>query len=152
MEQKNYTHIRRYVGYLRFDTQDELKVLNGLYEELYLYKNFFQAQIKLKEKVRVGSKIHRKYHDPRTPYKAVMQSKTLSGEDKQKLQALYESLNPASLKQSIGQKLDLLYQVHQQKQNKNSVSEVEGNNKNHKKLNPVSVTFLMSKPKTISVT
>lgn len=138
VEQKNYTHVRRYLGNLRYDTQGELEILNSLYDDLYLYKNFFQPQIKLKEKVRVGSKIQRRYQRPRTPYHIVMQSKVLSSDQKQKLKTLYESLNPAALKRSIDQKLDLLYQVYQQKQNKNIVSKVEGN---RKKLNLISSTF-----------
>lgn len=79
VEQKNYTHVRRYLGHQRYDALEEQEILNNLYSgELYLYKNFFQPQIKLKDKVRVGSKIHRKYHQAMTPYQMVMKAKTQS--------------------------------------------------------------------------
>ena len=40
VEQKNWTHVRKVVGYRRFDTTRELRLLNEIYAELRLYKNF----------------------------------------------------------------------------------------------------------------
>lgn len=57
VEQKNYSVIRKYVGYLRYDTEEELKALKELYKHLRLYINFFQPVMKLKEKKRIGSKV-----------------------------------------------------------------------------------------------
>jgi len=66
VEQKNSTHIRGILGHLRYDTSEELEIINDLYEnELRLYKNFFQPVMKLKEKVREGGKVHRKYEVPK---------------------------------------------------------------------------------------
>ncbi len=40
VEQKNYTHVRKPLGYLRYDTPAELQVIGDLYRhELRLYKN-----------------------------------------------------------------------------------------------------------------
>ena len=62
VEQKNSTHVRRQFGYLRYDTQEEIDIMNDLYRnKLRLFKNFFQPVMKLKEKVRIKGKIHRKY-------------------------------------------------------------------------------------------
>ena len=41
VEQKNYTAVRRYVGYFRYDTEEQLGLLNQLYEVLCPYLNFF---------------------------------------------------------------------------------------------------------------
>ncbi|MGI9069675.1 MAG: transposase, partial [Pyrinomonadaceae bacterium] len=41
VEQKNYSVVRRAVGYQRFDTDEQLQLLNQLYEPLVLYTNFF---------------------------------------------------------------------------------------------------------------
>jgi len=60
VEQRNWTHVRKQVGYQRLDTTAELGKLRELYESLRLYKNFFQPTMKLKTKVRIGGKIHRK--------------------------------------------------------------------------------------------
>ena len=54
IEQKNWTHVRKVFGYLRYDTYEELAGMNDLYHnELRLYKNFFQPVMKLKSKERV---------------------------------------------------------------------------------------------------
>jgi hypothetical protein len=61
VEQKNYSVIRRAVGYLRYDTEKELKTLNELNQVLRLYTNFFQPVMKLTEKTRIGSKVIKRY-------------------------------------------------------------------------------------------
>lgn len=86
VEQKNWTHVKKFVGYQRYDAQEELDLLNDLYEnELHFYKNFFQPVIKLKEKIRIGGKIHRRYEKAKTPYQRVMESKQVSETKKQEL-------------------------------------------------------------------
>jgi hypothetical protein len=57
IEQKNFTHVRRPPGYLRYDTSAELDLINDLYRnELRLYKNFFQPVMRLERKERVDGK------------------------------------------------------------------------------------------------
>ena len=60
VEQRNWMHVRKIVGYQRFDTTAELRVLRELYGHLRLYKNFFQPSMKLLSKERIGGKIRRK--------------------------------------------------------------------------------------------
>ena len=67
IEQKNWTHVRKLVGYRRYDTTSELKLLNEIYVVARLYRNFFQPAIKLREKTRVGGRIKRKYDKAQTP-------------------------------------------------------------------------------------
>jgi hypothetical protein len=145
VEQKNWTHVKKYVGYLRYDTQEEQEILNDLYRnELRLYKNFFQPVIKLVLKERVGGKIHRKYETAKTPYQRVMESKEVSEGKKQELKRIYESLNPAELKRVIDKKLDLLYKAYQKK---NKSRKVEP----QKKLKPIWVRKYIAQPELISV-
>jgi hypothetical protein len=78
-------------------------VLDG---HLRLYVNFFQPVMKLKEKTRVGSKVIKKYHPPKTPYQMtpyqmVLESKLVDKAVKRKLKWQYEGLNPAELKRAI---------------------------------------------------
>ena len=68
VEQKNYSIVRRAVGYLRYDMEKELRTLNELYRFLRLYTNFFQPTRKLIEKTRIGSRVTKKYDNPLTPY------------------------------------------------------------------------------------
>jgi len=44
---------------------------------------------------------------------------------KQKLQELYQSLNPAELKRTIDKKLDNLYKFYRQKNDKNNFQKVD---------------------------
>ena len=43
VEQKNYSVVRKAVGYRRYATEEELAALNELYATLRLYTNFFEA-------------------------------------------------------------------------------------------------------------
>lgn len=68
VEQKNYSVVRRAVGYARYDTDEELAALNALYRRLRLYTNYFQPVMKLLERSREGSKVYKKHDEAKTPY------------------------------------------------------------------------------------
>ena len=68
VEQKNWTHVRELVGYLRYDTDAELAKLNEIWELNALYTNYFQAQQKLMFKQRNGAKVTKKYDDAKSPF------------------------------------------------------------------------------------
>ena len=74
VEQKNYSVVRRAVGYLRYDTQQEVDILNKLYIYLGFYGNFFMPVEKLMSKTRKGSKVTKKYEEAKTPYRRVLAS------------------------------------------------------------------------------
>lgn len=142
VEQKNKTHVKRFVGYLRYDTKKELAILNDLYaNELRLFKNFFQPVMKLISKERIGGHIKRKYDAPRTPYQRIMESKDILENKKQELKRTYLSLNPAQLKRDIDRKLDMLYRAYQEK-NKTFKAEVS---------KKISVRFLTAQSELVSV-
>jgi hypothetical protein len=101
VEQRNWTHVRKVVGYRRLDTAGELAILRELYGCFTVYKNFFQPTMKLVEKVRAGGKIHRKYDVPKTPYQRLMDSGQISAAAQKRLTAQYESLNVAQLRRQI---------------------------------------------------
>lgn len=101
VEQKNYSVVRRAVGYARHDTPEEQAIINDLYKELRLFTNFFQPSMKLIGKTREGSKVVKKYDKPLTPYRRVLASVDISYSDKVKLKTLYRNLNPAALKRRI---------------------------------------------------
>lgn len=111
VEQKNYSVVRRTVGYLRYDTEEELKILNELYGYLRLYTNFFQPVMKLVEKTRVGSKVKKRYDQARTPYQRVLESSHIPEENKQRLKEEYATLNPAKLKRKITKLQDKLIKL-----------------------------------------
>jgi len=101
VEQRNWTHVRKVVGYRRMDTAGELAILRELYGCFTTYKNFFQPTMKLVEKVRVEGKIHRKYDQPKTPYQRLIESGQISATVRKALMTQYESLNVAALRRRV---------------------------------------------------
>lgn len=142
IEQKNYTHIRRPLGYLRYDTEEELSIINDLYRnELRLYKNFFQPVMKMIKKERIEGRLKRVYDKAKTPYQRLIESGQVSRQKVESLRRLYERLNPVELKNRIDGKLDRLYQVYHKK--KKSTITVNP----YKKQVPSMVTFFMIQQK-----
>ncbi len=106
IEQKNYTHVRKLMGYGRMDKEWQLNKMNDLYwNEQDFYKNFFLSNKKLIEKKRVGTKIMKKYDIPRTPFQRLLENKEFPESEKEKLKMIYAKLNPAELKRSLDRKI-----------------------------------------------
>ncbi|MBU4047979.1 transposase family protein [bacterium] len=116
VEQKNWSVIRRAVGYARYDTDRELSILNELYGYLRLYVNFFQPVRKLIKKERIGSKVIKRYDEAKTPYRRVLASPDIEDEIKMKLKSQYAMLNPAELKRKITKLQDKLLKLNALKQ------------------------------------
>lgn len=103
VEQKNWSVVRRAVGYARYDTPQHCQLLNDLYRLLRDYNNFFLPSMKLVEKVRDGAKVRKRYDKPQTPFQRVLQSSTIPDVVKERLRSDYEQLNPAALHRQIRQ-------------------------------------------------
>ena len=54
VEQKNYSVVRKAVGYFRYE-EDALRTLNCLYTQLSFLTNYFQPSMRLISKERIGS-------------------------------------------------------------------------------------------------
>lgn len=116
VEQKNWTHVRKLLGYFRYDTPGEQAIINDLYRnEVRLYKNFFQPVMKLSSKVRIGAKRIRKYEPAKTPFQRIAESDQVDDKTKEQLKVLYQKLNPAALKRAIERKICLLLKAYQAK-------------------------------------
>lgn len=112
IEQKNWTHVRKIFGYVRYDSQQVLKAMNGLYQnQLRLFQNLFQPSVKLLKKVRVGSKLKRIYGIPKTPFQRVCESPKADPIKIAQLKKLLTSLNPFELSKTIDQKLEQIYNM-----------------------------------------
>lgn len=108
VEQKNWSIVRHFVGYGRYETQQQVEQLNAVYAVARLYINFFKPVMKLQAKRRVGSKVKKIYDEPKTPYQRLVEGETLSPADKQKLKATYKSLRFSKLKAELDQRLAAL--------------------------------------------
>jgi hypothetical protein len=130
VEQKNWSVVRRALGYLRYDTQGELEIINRLHGYLRLYTNHFQPVMKMIEKTREGSRVKKKYDKPRTPYQRVLDTCDVEKGKKEALKREHVKLNPAELKRQITRLQDKLRRIGVLKRKKQNYN--ENNDKNHK--------------------
>ncbi len=108
IEQKNWTHIRQWLGYDRFDNQEMVPLLNELYtSEWRLFHNFFIPSVKLIDKQRLHSKIKKKFDIPKTPYQRVLEadSAVVSDDKKEQLRMLKQHLSPFILRKAMETKI-----------------------------------------------
>ena len=117
VEQKNSTLVRAYLGSARFDTAAQTNVINQLYERMWLYYNFFQPVMRLREKT-MGpllpaegqpSRIKRRFDQARTPFDRLCQTDAISEQQKEQLQTLRNQTNPRQLRQEIYQLIDQIF-------------------------------------------
>ena len=106
IEQKNWTHVRRLLGYVRYDTEEAREAINDLYRnELRRFQNLFLPSVKLANKERVGSRLRRRYEAPQTPLQRLEASGAADAAQVAELRRLRETLNPFQLSASIEAKL-----------------------------------------------
>jgi len=125
VEQKNWSVVRRLVGYDRYNSRAALEALNRIYDLTRLYVNFFQPVMKLMSKTRHGAKVHKVYDTAQTPYQRLLKSGVLTEPKQQELAAMYYGLNPVSLLRQINENLECLWKLaerpaHQQRRVKTS--------------------------------
>jgi hypothetical protein len=112
IEQKNWTHVRKLVGYLRYDTPAAVAALNDLYRhELRLFQNLFLPSVKLQRKERVGARLRRRYDAPCTPLERVRHCPEAEPQAVAELVCLRDQLDPFALAQAIDRKIARLVDV-----------------------------------------
>jgi hypothetical protein len=109
LEQKNWTHVRKLVGDLRYDTPAAVAALNDLYRhELRLFQNLFLPSVKLQGKARVGARLRRQSDAPRTPLERVQAAPEADARTVALLVALRDRLDPFALAPAIDWKIERL--------------------------------------------
>jgi len=109
VEQKNWSVVRRLVGYDRYDSKAALETLNRVYGLTRQYINFFQPAMKLVGKTRHGARVHKVYDTAQTPYQRLLAAGVLTEARQQELAATYHRLNPLLLLSQINQNLEHLW-------------------------------------------
>jgi hypothetical protein len=109
VEQKNWTLVRRLIGYQRLDTPSQLTWLNQLYTELLRpYNNCFQPVMKLVKKEHVGQRTRKVYDRPTTPLQRVLASGKTDATKVRALTDLYTRVSPLTLKRQIDRRLAVM--------------------------------------------
>jgi hypothetical protein len=111
VEQKNWSVVRRLIGYDRFETEEEYLLLQSIYADLRLYANFFQPVLKLVSKEHVDKKLVKRYDTAATPFQRILAAKEIPLETKARLTNLYVQLNPVQLRTSIDEKVAKLWKI-----------------------------------------
>jgi len=112
IEQKNWTHIRQWIGYQRFDNPEIVDLLNDLYKNDWrLFHNFFLPSVKLQKKFRIASKLIRIHDSPKTPFQRILASKLIPKSTKDSLQSQFDSLNPFRLHKIILKKISIIHKL-----------------------------------------
>jgi hypothetical protein len=109
VEQKNWSVVRRLVGYERYNSEEALAQLDQVYRLVRGYVNFFQPLMQLQRKSRHGAKVYKVYDSFKTPYRRLLASRVLTREQEEALAAQYERLNPVRLLSQINQALETLW-------------------------------------------
>ncbi len=109
VEQKNWSVVRKTIGYDRFNSKVAFKALDDIYTLLRLYVNFFQPVMKLVSKSRHGAQVHKVYDTAQTPYPRLLKSGVLIEEKKRQLASIYLAINPAKLLKQIRQEVEHLW-------------------------------------------
>jgi hypothetical protein len=114
VEQKNSTLVRAIIGYDRLDTVEQTCLLNRLYDQMWLYYNFFQPVLHLVEKEVIPipgqlARVKRRFDQAQTPFDRLCATDAIAEADRQRLQALRDQTNPRQLRRAIYSLLDQLF-------------------------------------------
>ncbi len=107
IEQKNWTHVRRLIGWDRYDSAAAVGLLNDLYRhELRQMMNLFQPSVKLLRKERVGSRLKRIYDRPQTPLDRLRACRDVDRAKVKELLRVRATTDPFELAQTIEKKIN----------------------------------------------
>jgi hypothetical protein len=109
VEQKNWSVVRKLVGYDRYSSRDALEQLQRTYLLVGQYTNFFQPAMKLLRKTRHGARVHKVYDVARTPYRRLLERQVMTPDQQALLAQRYHRLNPAALLRQIDRSINKLY-------------------------------------------
>lgn len=113
VEQKNWTHVRQWLGYDRLNNPDIVPLLNDLYcNEWKRFHNFFCPSVKLISKERIGSKTIKRHDGPKTPFQRIIESPFVSVSVKLALAKQLETLNPFLLRKTMDEKLKKIFSIN----------------------------------------
>lgn len=110
VEERNGHVVRRYLGYVRYDTPSVVDAMNELYDMLATYLNHFKAVRRSVSKERVGAKYVRRYEShAKTPYQRVLEHANIDDGVKERLRLEHDTLNPLHLKRRIDTLIQTVY-------------------------------------------
>ncbi len=101
VEQKNWTHVRELIGYLRYDSPAELALLNEIWELDRVFTNYLLPQQKLVFKQRNGAKVTKRYDTATTPHQRAIDDENMRKRPVIQMNAEFKRIKPAALSRRI---------------------------------------------------
>lgn len=114
VEQKNWTHVRRLLGYERLEHPELVGPINELYLLWGLLHNFYSPTLKLIGRDRVGSRTIKRYEKPCTPVHRLLKSPEVKPTAKDRLNATLEKLDPFELNRKIRGRIKAIHGLRRQ--------------------------------------
>lgn len=101
VEAKNFTAVRSYVGYYRYQGEGAYCAMGDLYWHLERLLNLYYPSVKLLSKERVGVRTVKEYDEPRSPYERIMADDSVPGGCKEGRRQDREECRLIPLKQAV---------------------------------------------------
>lgn len=101
VERKNFTIVRKYTGYYRYESDQARYTMTLLYQRLELFLNFFQPVHKVVKVQVMDGKVKTARDTSQTPFARLMKSSAVSATNKQQLQNIRDRLDPVQLMKDI---------------------------------------------------
>jgi hypothetical protein len=115
VEQKNWSVVRRLLGYGRYETREALLALDAVYADLRLWTNFWQPSLKLLAKARddTTGKTRKTYDIAQTPYRRLLASGVLDAAQEQPLAQTFAAVGPAALRRRLAAAIERLTRLQE---------------------------------------
>jgi hypothetical protein len=112
VEQKNWSVVRRLVGYDRYESRAALAALQAVYDPLRLWTNHWQPTLKLIAKERDGARVRKRYDTAQTPYRRTLAAADLGPAARQRLDAEHAASGPVALRRRLDHAILDLGRLH----------------------------------------
>jgi len=109
VEQKNWTHVREWLGYERIDDPDLVIGINHFYALANTWQNYFQPCMKLVEKERIKSRYKKKYDKAQTPFERLKNSGKLAKSKVEEMEQEFKTLDPFELRKQMDRQLSKVF-------------------------------------------
>jgi hypothetical protein len=111
IEQKNWTHVRKLMGDVRYDTEAAVTAMNAVYADVRLLQNLFLPSVQLQRKRARRAHVRRCYDAPCTPLDRLHRRPHADPQKVATLLLLRRTLDPFELARRVDVGLDRVYRL-----------------------------------------
>lgn len=136
VEEKNYTHVRQFLGYERLEYSQLIESVNELVQIWSLWNNIYSPTLKQLSCYREGSKRRRRHEkEAQTPAQRLLQHPGISDQAKKAIQRAIQNNDPIDMKEEIERRLAYIWALNAKLQECTSEYQCDEVTRAHGKLN-----------------